>query len=86
MTKVCHVTCVHGKEDVRIFLKECCSLAQAGYDVWLVQQGESYDKRGVHIAGFGAIAPNRLRRMLQTVRAACSIISMCWMNGRSCRR
>lgn len=70
MTKVCHVTCVHGKEDVRIFLKECCSLAQAGYDVWLVQQGESYDKRGVHVAGFGAIAPNRLRRMLQTAKQA----------------
>ena len=70
MTKVCHVTCVHGKEDVRIFLKECCSLAQAGYDVWLVQQGENYDKRGVHIAGFGAIAPNRLRRMLQTAKQA----------------
>ncbi len=70
MTKVCHITCVHSKEDVRIFWKECCSLAQAGYDVSLVQQGESYEKNGVHIMGFGAIASNRVRRMLQTARQA----------------
>ncbi len=70
MTKVCHVTCVHGKEDVRIFWKECCSLARAGYDVSLVQQGESYEKNGVHLVGFGPIASSRIRRMLQTARRA----------------
>lgn len=70
MTKVCHITSVHPKEDVRIFKKECVSLAKAGYDVTLVQQGESYEKDGVHIIGFGEIAPSRLRRMLHTARAA----------------
>lgn len=70
MTKVCHVTSVHPAGDVRIFQKECVSLARAGYDVTLVQQGESYEKDGVHIAGFGAAASNRLKRMLFTTRRA----------------
>ncbi len=68
--KVCHITSVHPAEDVRIFQKECVSLAKAGYDVTLVQQGESYEKNGVHILGFGAIASNRLQRMLFTSRKA----------------
>lgn len=42
--KICHVTSAHGKEDTRIFKKECSSLARVGYDVYLVQQGESYEK------------------------------------------
>ena len=70
MIKVCHITSVHPAEDVRIFQKECVSLAKAGYDVTLVQQGESYEKNGVHILGFGAIASNRLQRMLFTSRNA----------------
>lgn len=70
MIKVCHVTSAHPKEDVRIFLKECVSLAKAGYDVYLVQQGESYEKNGVHIIGFGEIAASRIKRMLFTAKAA----------------
>lgn len=70
MTKVCHITSVHPTEDVRIFQKECVSLARAGYDVTLVQQGESYEKDGVHITSFGAPASSRLRRMLFTARRA----------------
>ena len=70
MIKVCHVTSAHPKEDVRIFQKECISLARAGYDVYLVQQGECYEKNGVHIVGFGSIATNRIKRMLSTSKTA----------------
>lgn len=70
MIKVCHITSAHQKEDVRIFRKECISLAQAGYDVYLVQQGECYEKSGVHLVGFGTLASSRIKRMLQTSRVA----------------
>ena len=70
MTKVCPITCAHPKEDVRIFRKECVSLAAAGYDVSLVQQGTSYEKYGVHLVGFGDIPSSRLKRMLQTSKLA----------------
>lgn len=70
MTKVCHITSAHGPEDVRIFHKECISLAKAGYDVYLVQRGESYEKNGVHIVGFGEVPGGRLKRMTQVARRA----------------
>ena len=46
MIKVCHMTCAHGEEDVRIFHKECVSLAKADYDTYLVERGESREKDG----------------------------------------
>ncbi len=64
--KVCHLTSVHSPEDGRIFRKECTSLAYAGYDTYLIQQGDSYDKNGVHIVGFGKPETKRLKRMLRT--------------------
>lgn len=71
MTKVCHVTSVHPKEDVRIFQKECVSLAKASYAVTLVQQGDgAYEKDGVQVIGFGARPASRVKRMLFTARHA----------------
>ena len=63
MIRVCHVTSAHGKEDDRIFLKECISLAKNGYEVYLVERGETYDKDGVHIIGLGDIPDGRIKRM-----------------------
>lgn len=70
MSKICHITSVHPAEDIRIFQKECVSLAKAGHQVYLVQQGESYDKDGVHLIGFGEIAQSRIQRMLHTSKNA----------------
>lgn len=65
MTKVCHMTSAHDAEDIRIFHKECVSLAKAGYDVSLVERGESYEKDGVHIVGVGEIPTSRRKRMTE---------------------
>ena len=64
MKKVCHITSAHGVEDDRIFLKECISLAQNGYAVYLVERGETYYKNGVKIIGIGNIPDNRIKRMI----------------------
>lgn len=68
MKKICHMTSAHGAEDVRIFIKECISLAKAGYEVYLVERGESYDKSGVHIVGVGDIPESRMKRMSEGSR------------------
>ena len=68
MRKVCHMTSAHDAEDVRIFHKECVSLAEGGYEVYLVERGESYEKNGVHIVGVGEIPEERLKRMTEGAR------------------
>jgi hypothetical protein len=34
--RICHITTVHSANDVRIFIKECRSLSQSGYEVFLI--------------------------------------------------
>ncbi len=68
MKKVCHLSSAHAQEDTRIFHKECTSLAQAGYEVYEITRGKTYEKNGVHITGVGSSGGGRLRRMLLTTR------------------
>ncbi|SKA96471.1 Glycosyltransferase involved in cell wall bisynthesis [Caloramator quimbayensis] len=48
--RVCHITTAHIAEDIRIFHKECKTLSQNGYEVYLVANYERETiKDGVHI-------------------------------------
>ena len=60
--RVCHFTSAHKSNDIRIFHKECSSLAKAGYEVYLVAQGESREENGVHVVGCGN-PKGRIERM-----------------------
>ena len=62
--RVVHVSTVHRSDDPRILLKECASLAAAGYDVHLVGRGAAPDTLplGVTFDGIGD-ARSRLARM-----------------------
>ena len=60
--KICHMTSVHPQEDIRIFHKECISLANAGNEVYLVSQGNRYNKAGVHLYGIPNDKKGRLNR------------------------
>ena len=43
--RVCHLTTAHGRKDVRVYQKECISLAKAGYEVvWIVNDGLGFEE------------------------------------------
>jgi len=66
---ICHCTSVHKSSDVRILLKECRSLVNAGFRVSLVVAGaEDEIKHGVSIFGVPKNS-GRAGRFLQTVNA-----------------
>ena len=44
--KVCYLTSVHPRYDVRIFVKQCQSLAHGGYDVHLIVADSLGDEIG----------------------------------------
>lgn len=66
--KVCHVTSVHPPKDGRIFAKECVSLAKAGYEVYLVEQGNDEICQNVRIIGCGKRPNNRFQRIFNFSR------------------
>lgn len=61
--KVCHFTSAHFATDDRIYLKECRSLFDAGYEVVIVAKGEDRELDGVKISGCGE-ASGRAERFL----------------------
>ena len=68
VAKVCHLSSVHQTKDVRIFHKECASLADAGFDVSLVVPGEAdHIDKGVSILVVPP-AKSRRERLLVTSR------------------
>jgi glycosyltransferase involved in cell wall biosynthesis len=66
--KVCHVTSVHPRYDTRIFIKECTSLANVGYDVTLlVADGKTDEiKNGVKIISVTGIPKSRFQRIIKS--------------------
>ncbi|MBS0576707.1 MAG: glycosyltransferase [Proteobacteria bacterium] len=68
-TRVVHLSTVHARKDTRIFLKECRTLAEAGFDTSLVvaDGGSDEVKDGVKIFGLPC-ARGRLGRMHGSVR------------------
>lgn len=62
--KVCHITSAHSRYDVRIFIKECATLAKNGYDVTLIVNDNKTDEinNGVKIVSTKFKPKNRLER------------------------
>lgn len=63
--RICHFTTVHPRTDVRVFHKQCVSLANAGFEVYyVVADGKGDDiVKGVKIHDIGKM-PNRLTRII----------------------
>lgn len=62
--KICHVTSVHKQDDIRIFRKECVSLAKHGWDVtFLVANGKAEMVDNVRIVPFKLESKSRWSRI-----------------------
>lgn len=68
--KVCHITSAHPRHDRRILLKECVSLAKAGYDVHLIVNDHNADEvfEGVKIRSTQFQANSRIKRFVLSHR------------------
>ncbi len=71
MKKVCHLTSVHQRYDVRIFEKECISLANNGFDTYLIvnDDKENEQRQGVSIISTKYNPNNRIKRMIYSGKA-----------------
>lgn len=68
LIKVCHFTSAHKADDTRIFVKECSSLAMAGFDVTLVAPNSNEEViNNVSIVSAFKAEGGRLTRMTKTV-------------------
>ncbi|MBQ5946908.1 glycosyltransferase family 4 protein [Massilia sp. ST3] len=69
MCKIVHLTSAHPRNDTRIFIKQCRTLAAHGYEVTLVVADGLGDERrdGVTITDVGRL-PGRVRRIFGTTR------------------
>jgi glycosyltransferase involved in cell wall biosynthesis len=67
MTKICHITSAHKRDDIRIFVKECVTLVTAGHEVILIVADDLPDdvQNGVYIYNVGKQG-TRKKRMIQT--------------------
>ena len=66
--KICHLTSINPSDDIRIFHKQCSSLAKAGYETYLVCHGESFVKNDVNVVGLGLRPSSRLKRFFSFSR------------------
>jgi glycosyltransferase involved in cell wall biosynthesis len=66
MQRICHITTVHPRNDTRIKLKECKSLAAAGFEVHLVVGDGLGDSvcENIQIHDLGPKPQSRIKRML----------------------
>ncbi len=68
--KVCHLTSVHPRSDVRIFKKECLSLKEAGYDVSLIVADDLPDEEqgGIKVRSVGKESSRLIRMLISGLR------------------
>lgn len=64
--KVCHLTSVHIRYDVRVFQKECISIADSGYNTYLIVNDDKPDeiKNNVKIISTGYKPKSRFDRFI----------------------
>lgn len=64
--KICHMTSVHNRYDVRIFHKECKTLASNGYDTTLVVNDREKNEvcSGVNIVSTGYRPSSKIKRII----------------------
>ncbi len=69
MISVCHLTSVHPRKDVRIFKKQCLSIAKHGYEVTLVVADSEGNNTidGIHVVDVGG-PRGRINRIFNTTQ------------------